>query len=78
MTHIRDMMHTRTHTCVCVCTHYLQVRKLEHELGIPPEQLPLSGFKYLTRLHYCAPDTHTWGPNSEWGEHEMDYILFIR
>ena len=20
----------------------------------------------------------TWGPQAEWGEHEMDYILFIR
>lgn len=54
------------------------VRKLLHELGIPSEQLPLDRFKYLTRLHYCAADTGTWGPQAEWGEHEMDYILFIR
>jgi len=20
----------------------------------------------------------TWGPAAEWGEHEMDYILFVR
>ena len=31
-------------------------RKLCQELGIPPEQLPPNGFKFLTRLHYCAPD----------------------
>ena len=24
------------------------------------------------------PLQDTWGPNAEWGEHEMDYILFIR
>eukprot|EP00798_Chlamydomonas_sp_ICE-L_P012804 gene12804-16063_t len=54
------------------------VRKLEHELGIPPQQLPITGFHFLTRLHYCAADTHTWGPNAAWGEHEMDYILFIQ
>ncbi|KAL4430327.1 hypothetical protein ABPG77_002133 [Micractinium sp. CCAP 211/92] len=54
------------------------VRKLLHELGIPPEQLPLDRFKFLTRLHYCAADTGTWGPQAEWGEHEMDYILFIK
>ncbi len=30
------------------------VRKLEHELGIAPEHLPRDGFKFLTRLHYCA------------------------
>ncbi|KAI7836603.1 hypothetical protein COHA_009561 [Chlorella ohadii] len=54
------------------------VRKLLHELGIPLQQLPLDSFKYLTRLHYCAADTGTWGPAAEWGEHEMDYILFVR
>ena len=54
------------------------VRKLRHELGIPAEQLPLHAFKYLTRLHYCAADTRTWGPQAEWGEHEIDYILFLR
>jgi isopentenyl-diphosphate delta-isomerase len=54
------------------------VRKLLHELGISSQQLPLDSFKYLTRLHYCAADTGTWGPAAEWGEHEMDYILFIK
>ncbi|KAI3425236.1 hypothetical protein D9Q98_009004 [Chlorella vulgaris] len=54
------------------------VRKLLHELGIPPAQLPLDQFKFLTRLHYCAADTGTWGPAAEWGEHEMDYIFFLK
>ena len=54
------------------------VRKLGHELGIPAEQLPLAAFKYLSRLHYCAADVKTWGPQAEWGEHEIDYILFLR
>mmetsp|Transcript_14788 Transcript_14788/g.25755 ORF Transcript_14788/g.25755 Transcript_14788/m.25755 type:complete len:282 (+) Transcript_14788:78-923(+) len=54
------------------------VRKLHHELGIPPEQLPTSGFRFLTRLHYCAADTGTHGPEAPWGEHEMDYILFTQ
>jgi len=54
------------------------IRKLQHELGIPPSQVPAEAFTYLTRLHYCAADTHTWGPNAQWGEHEVDYILFIR
>jgi isopentenyldiphosphate isomerase len=30
------------------------------------------------RLHYCAADTDTHGANAEWGEHEMDYILFVQ
>mmetsp|Transcript_7326 Transcript_7326/g.18639 ORF Transcript_7326/g.18639 Transcript_7326/m.18639 type:complete len:237 (-) Transcript_7326:278-988(-) len=57
------------------------VRKLQHELGIPPAQVPTGAFKYLTRLHYCAPDDFaenqamSGGP---WGEHEMDYILVMR
>ena len=57
------------------------IRKLEHELGISKESVPLAKFKYLTRLHYCARDafaenqTISGGP---WGEHEMDYILFIK
>ena len=47
----------------------------------PPEQVPADAFKYLTRLHYCAADEFaenqamSGGP---WGEHEMDYILFIK
>jgi len=54
------------------------VRKLGHELGVPAAQLPESSFKFLTRLHYCAPDTESLGPASPWGEHEMDYILAAR
>ncbi|EUC66779.1 isopentenyl-diphosphate delta-isomerase [Rhizoctonia solani AG-3 Rhs1AP] len=46
-------------------------RKLEHELGIPKSQTPVDGFQYLTRIHYLAPS------NGLWGEHEVDYILFM-
>jgi hypothetical protein len=31
----------------------------------------VSEFKFLTRLHYCAPDVDTHGRNAEWGEHEV-------
>ncbi|KAI7892073.1 isopentenyl pyrophosphate isomerase [Mucor mucedo] len=47
-------------------------RKLDHELGIKAEQVPLDKFKYLTRIHYLAPS------DGQWGEHEVDYILFIK
>ena len=50
------------------------IRKLQHELGIASECVPFDAFKFLTRLHYCARD----GVEGEWGEHEVDYILFIR
>ncbi|KAG8921558.1 isopentenyl-diphosphate delta-isomerase idi1 [Tulasnella sp. 417] len=46
-------------------------RKLDHELGIPPSQVPPDNFQYLTRIHYLAPS------DGVWGEHEVDYILFI-
>ena len=41
-------------------------RKLEHELGIPPEQVPLDMFQFLTRIHYLAPS------DGLWGEHESE------
>ncbi|KAG9791526.1 IDI1, isopentenyl diphosphate:dimethylallyl diphosphate isomerase, partial [Aureobasidium melanogenum] len=47
------------------------VRKLNHELGIPADQVPIQNFHYLTRIHYLAPS------DGKWGEHEIDYILFI-
>ncbi|KAK4236212.1 NUDIX hydrolase domain-like protein [Achaetomium macrosporum] len=47
-------------------------RKLEHELGIKKEQVPLDKFHFLTRIHYKAAS------NGQWGEHEIDYILFIK
>lgn len=46
-------------------------RKLEHELGIPANQVPIDKFNFLTRIHYKS------GSNDEWGEHEIDYILII-
>jgi len=54
------------------------VRKLKQELGIEPEQLSTDAFKFLTRLHYWAADVVTHGPQSPFGEHEIDYILFIQ
>lgn len=54
------------------------IRKLEHELGIASNSLQVTDFKFLTRLHYWAADVVTHGQKSPWGEHEIDYILFIR
>lgn len=55
---------------------YAAIRKLEHELGIPPSEISIEKFKFLTRLHYWAADTVTHGKSSPWGEHEIDYVLF--
>jgi farnesyl-diphosphate farnesyltransferase len=54
------------------------IRKLFQELGIPAPQVPITKFKFLTRLHYWAADVVTHGSQSPWGEHEIDYILFIQ
>ncbi|KAL7555374.1 hypothetical protein ACA910_022360 [Epithemia clementina (nom. ined.)] len=53
------------------------IRKLKHELGIPLDTFQPSDFKFLTRLHYWAADTVTHGPLAPWGEHEIDYCLFV-
>ncbi|CAL4065112.1 unnamed protein product, partial [Meganyctiphanes norvegica] len=47
-------------------------RRLQIELGIPPEQVKPENMTYLTRIHYASPS------NGMWGEHEMDYIIFIK
>ncbi|XP_072502873.1 isopentenyl-diphosphate Delta-isomerase 1-like [Notamacropus eugenii] len=47
-------------------------RRLKAELGIPMEQVPPEDICYLTRIHYKAQS------DGIWGEHEIDYILFVR
>lgn len=41
-------------------------RKLDHELGIKKEQVPLEDFHFLTRIHYKAPS------DGQWAEHESE------
>lgn len=47
-------------------------RKLEHELGIPADQVPLDKFQFMTRIHYLAAS------DGMWGEHEVDYIFMVQ
>ncbi|KAM9487787.1 isopentenyl-diphosphate Delta-isomerase 1 isoform 1-T1 [Clarias gariepinus] len=47
-------------------------RRLEAELGIPMHQVPPEEMTYLTRIHYKAES------DGVWGEHEIDYILFLQ
>lgn len=44
-------------------------RKLDQELGIKAEQVPLDQFRFLTRIHYKAPS------DGKWGEHESKAII---
>ncbi|GAB2287145.1 Isopentenyl-diphosphate Delta-isomerase II [Dionaea muscipula] len=46
-------------------------RKLLDELGIPAEDVPVDEFIPLGRMLYKAPS------DGKWGEHELDYLLFI-
>lgn len=45
---------------------------MEIELGIPQDSIGLDEFQYLTRIHYKALSDPIWG------EHEIDYILFLQ
>ncbi|KAM4706129.1 isopentenyl-diphosphate Delta-isomerase 1-like [Rhinophrynus dorsalis] len=47
-------------------------RRLNAELGIPMDQVTPDELKYLTRIHYKAQS------DGIWGEHEIDYILFVQ
>ncbi|XP_069007448.1 isopentenyl-diphosphate Delta-isomerase 1 [Embiotoca jacksoni] len=47
-------------------------RRLKAELGIPLEQVTPDEMTYLTRIHYKAQS------DGVWGEHEIDYILFMQ
>jgi len=47
-------------------------RRLELELGVPYQDAPVKEIKFLTRILYEAES------NAEWGEHELDYILFLK
>ncbi|XP_063778010.1 isopentenyl-diphosphate Delta-isomerase 1-like isoform X2 [Pseudophryne corroboree] len=47
-------------------------RRLKAELGIPMEQVTPDELHYLTRIHYKAQS------DGIWGEHEIDYILFVQ
>ncbi|XP_066589913.1 isopentenyl-diphosphate Delta-isomerase 1 [Prorops nasuta] len=47
-------------------------RRLRYELGIPSFEIQPHDLTYLTRIHYYSiGDGH-------WGEHEIDYVLFVQ
>lgn len=50
---------------------FAAIRRLNHELGVPKEDISPSDLKYLTRIVYKSLG------DGVWGEHEIDYILFF-
>ena len=61
---------------------HASLRKLKHELGLNLLDYidgDLNGsIKFLTKFHYWAADTITYGKETPWGEHEVDYVLFCQ
>nr|AMJ39469.1 isopentenyl diphosphate isomerase [Bixa orellana] len=55
----------------CLGVRNAAQRKLLDELGIPAEDVPVDQFIPLGRILYKAPS------DGKWGEHELDYLLFI-
>lgn len=49
---------------------YAAIRKLQHELGL--SGLSHSDFHFVSRIQYGALS------DDQWGEHEIDYILFVQ
>ncbi|KAA8652907.1 isopentenyl-diphosphate delta-isomerase idi1 [Aspergillus tanneri] len=47
-------------------------RKLNHELGISPQQVPLNKLRFMTRMQYQSDYDLTWG------EHEVSYIFILQ
>lgn len=56
----------------CLGVRRAAQRRLNYELGIPISEIPLDKLQFLTRVHYKAPS------DKKWGEHEMDYVLFVQ
>jgi isopentenyl-diphosphate delta-isomerase type 1 len=54
------------------------IRKVKHELGIDPSCMDHNSIQFISRFKYWAADTITYGDGSPWGEHEVDYILFLQ
>lgn len=54
------------------------IRKLRHELGIDSKYIPHDKIQFVSRFHYWAADTETYGADAPWGEHELDYVLFLQ
>ena len=52
-------------------------RKAKHELGLGIRPL-VQDIQFVSRFHYWASDVETHGADTPWGEHEVDYILFLQ
>ncbi|KAK5579482.1 hypothetical protein RB653_009165 [Dictyostelium firmibasis] len=49
-------------------------RKLNHELGVPLDQVDTNDFTFMTKIHYKSESKE----DPQWGEHEIDHILIMQ
>jgi isopentenyl-diphosphate delta-isomerase len=49
------------------------IRKLDHEMGIPVGRIKADDIVYVSRIIYKAQSDDV-----QWGEHEIDYCMFIQ
>ncbi|KAM9995264.1 hypothetical protein ACTFIY_001423 [Dictyostelium cf. discoideum] len=49
-------------------------RKLNHELGVPSDQVNIDDFTFMTKIHYKSESKE----DPQWGEHEIDHILIMQ
>ncbi|XP_004691143.1 PREDICTED: isopentenyl-diphosphate delta-isomerase 2-like [Condylura cristata] len=47
-------------------------RRLQAELGIPPEQISIEDIIFVTRIYHNSPSDDTWG------DHEVGYLLLVK
>ncbi|EGC36659.1 isopentenyl-diphosphate D-isomerase [Dictyostelium purpureum] len=49
-------------------------RKLNHELGVPLNEVDIEDFTFMTKIHYKSESKE----DPKWGEHEIDHILIAQ
>ncbi|KAG8516625.1 Isopentenyl-diphosphate delta-isomerase 2, partial [Galemys pyrenaicus] len=47
-------------------------RRLQAELGIPPEQISIDDIIFMTRIYHDSPSDDIWG------DHEVGYLLLVK
>ena len=65
-----DRVLSRVHQQNKICKFHIM-----QQLTLKTLQVPVDDFQYLTRIHYKSENVPADG---KWGEHEIDYILFIQ
>lgn len=71
----RQQMHFQSYSAAGSLVLHAPVYDCNHACGAEAD---CELCRWLTRLHYCAADPSHEGKPEQWGEHEVDHILFIQ